>query len=202
MRAFNKSLKYIFAVMVVILSLNSAGFAQMFSFEKNPNVRMATFPSGTLFRGVLQNQLSSANSKMGDNVYLIIPFDVKIGENTCLPKKSLMIGQVIQVQKAKPGKNGFIQIKFEAIKFPDGWGTQLSAHVWNSGGSGIIGGETTKMVSYKKVPHYIQDSGTVVQLVETGQRAMGQEKYLPAGTEFVIVLDNDLEVKYLDMENL
>ena len=80
MRAF----KYIFAVMIVILSLNSAGFAQVFSFEKNPNFKNATFPSGTLFRGALQNQLSSANSKIGDKVYLLIPFDVKIGENTFL----------------------------------------------------------------------------------------------------------------------
>ncbi|HBG49545.1 MAG TPA: hypothetical protein DDW90_08605 [Cyanobacteria bacterium UBA9971] len=198
----NRAFKYIFAVMVMVFSLNSAGFAQVFSFEKNPNLRYATFPSGTLFKGALQNQLSSANSKMGDKVYLLIPSEVKIGENTCIPKKSILIGQVIQAQKAQPGKNGFVQIKFEAIKFPDGWGTQLSAHVWSDNGSGIIGGETTKMVSYKKVPHYMQDVGTVVQLVQSGQRAMGQEKFLPAGTEFVIVLDNDLEVKYIDMENL
>jgi len=189
-----KIFKYILTALIVVFALNSVGFAQVFSFEKNPNLNNITLSSGTLLKGVLQNQLSSTNSKMGDKVYLLIPFDVKIGEDTCIPQKSMLIGQVIQVQKAKQGKNGFIQIKFEYLRFPDGWGTDLSAHIWSSDGQGLIGGETTKRVSYKKVPHYTSETGIIAQLVETGPRAMGQEKFIKAGTEFIIVLDNDLDV--------
>lgn len=189
-----KIFKYIFTALVVIFSLNSAGFAQMFSFEKNPNIKSATFTAGTLFKGVLQNKISSADSNIGDKVYVLIPFNVKIGEVTCIPKRSMVTGQIIQAQKAQQGKNGFIQIKFDSIQFPDGWGTQLSGHVWNGGGNGIIGGETTKRIDYRKTPHYIANVGAVVQLVETGKRAMGQEKSLPIGTELIIVLDNDLNV--------
>jgi hypothetical protein len=178
----------------VFFALNSGALSQMFSFEKSPNLDIATFPAGTLFKGRLQNQLSSASNKIGDQVYLLIPFDIKIGKITYIPKKSMVIGQVIQAQKAKQGKNGYIQLKFEYIKFPDGWGTPLSAYVWSETGGGILGGEITKKVSFKKIPHYMSDIGTVVQLVETGQRAMGQEKIIPSGTEFIIVLDNDLEI--------
>jgi hypothetical protein len=127
-----------------------------------------------------------------------MPSDVKFGKITCIPKKSLIIGQVIQVQKAKVGKNGLLQLKFEAIQFPDGWSTQLSAHVWNRDGQGVIGGETTKRVNYRKVPHYVEDMGIFAQLVETGSRAMGKGRFIPVGAECIIVLDNDLEIKCLE----
>jgi len=190
-----KVLKYIFVALMLVFSLNSAGFAQMFSFEKNPHQGTATFPAGTFLKGILKNQLSSAENRVGDKVYLLIPFNVKIGKITCIPKNSLITGHVTQVQKAQQGRNGFVQVKFDYIKFPDGWGTSISAHVWNREGKGNIGGESTKKVTYKKIPHYIENIGIVAQLVETGPGVMGQDKLIPEGSEFIIVLDNDLEVK-------
>jgi len=191
-----KILKYIFIISLTVFSINSAGFAQVFSFEKNPNLKNVTFPAGTLLKGSLQNQLSSTKNKMGDKIHLLIPFNVKIGEDTFIPARTLIIGQVIQTQKAQQGKNGFVQIKFEYMKFPDGWGTPISAHIWSSNGQGIIGGETTKRVSYKKIPHYTSETGIIAQLIETGKRAMGQEIFINAGSEFIIVLDNDLEITH------
>jgi len=195
---FNKIIKYILAVFVIFFSINTAGFAQVFNFEKNPNLSNIVFPAGTLLKGRLQNELSSGKLVIGSIVCFSIPFDVKIGKITGIPKDTLIIGQVIQVQKAQTGRNGLIQIKFDEIQFPDGRETQLSAHIWNRGEQGILGGEVTKRTSYKKVPHYIQDIGIVTSIVETGQRAQGKEKYLPAGTECIIVLDDDLQVRYLE----
>ena len=185
-----KVFKYIFAILFLVFSLNSAGLCQ-----NNPHSGAAVFPAGTLLKGVLQNRLSSLNSKIGDKVYLLIPFDVKIGEITYIPKKSLLIGQVLQTQKAREGKNGFVQINFEYLELPDGWGTDISAHVWSFDGRGIIGGEITRRVSYRKIPHYTETTGVIVQLIESGSRAMGKEKVISAGTEFIIVLDNDLAIK-------
>lgn len=198
MKNFNKFLKYFLTIFVIFFGMNSAGFAQVFDFEENPNLSTVVFPAGTLFKGKIQNELSSDKIVIGNRVYFLIPFNVKIGKITCIPKNSLVTGKVIQAQKAQPGRNGSIQIKFDEIQFPDGWKTQLSAHVWSQGEQGIIGGELTKRTLYKKVPHYIEDIGIVVALKETGERAMGQEKYIPAGTECIIVLDNDLKVKYLE----
>lgn len=189
-----KIIKNIAIFLTLFFILNLPVFAQVFSFEKQPNDNTATFPAGTLFKGVLQNRLSSAKSKVGDKVYLILPFDVKIGEITCIPAKSLVVGQVIDAQKAKEGRNGSIQVKFEKIMFPDGWTTKLAARLWDRTGQGIIGGEVTHRAAYKKVPHYMEDIGTVAQLVETGPRTMGREKVINPGTEFIIVLDDDLEV--------
>lgn len=196
MKAPNKHIFILFALSLLFL-LNSAGFCQVFKFEKNPREHIATFPAGTFFKGVLQNEISSEKNGVGDKVYMIIPFDVKIGEVTCIPAQTLIIGEIIQIQKAQEGKNGFVQIKFDQMVFPDGTGTQMSGHIW-SGNKGILGGETTKRIAYKKVPHYIEDIGIVAKLVETGDRAMGKNKILPVGTECVVVLDNALKVNYLE----
>lgn len=191
--------KYTFIanMLIVLLLSTSTVSAQMFSYEKNPAEYTAVFPAGTFLKGVLQNDLSSEKNTTGDSVYVIIPFDVKIGKVTCIPAQTLVIGEVIQSQKARQGKNGFMQIKFDKMIFPDGTGTLMSAYIWSSRGNGMSGGETTKMRSYRKVPHYIQDLGMVSKLTETGERAAGKEKYIPAGTECVIVLDDVLRVNYL-----
>lgn len=189
-------------ILVIIFALyfltNQACFAQVFSFETKQTSSTAVFPAGALLKGTILNQMSSVSSKIGDEVYFLIPFDVKIGKITCIPKKSLITGHVINVERAKPGRNGLVQIKFEHIKFPDGWGAPLVARIWTEQRDGIIGGEATKRNDLKKVVHYIEDIGAVAQLVETGERVMGQEKIIKAGTELVIVLDNNLEVKYLE----
>lgn len=198
MKNFYKFIKYFLAVFVIFFSVNLQGFAQIFNFEKNPNLSTVTFPAGTLFRGRIQNELNSGKVVIGDMVYFVIPFNVKMGKVTCIPKDALVTGRVVQVQKAKPGRNGLLQIKFDEIQFPDGWKTEFSAHIWTRDNQGIIGGELTKKTSLRKVPHYIEGIGTVASTVQVGQRAPGKEKKLPAGTECVIVLDKDLHVKYLE----
>ncbi len=194
-----KANKYIlFFALILFFSIKLAGLAQVFSFETKQNLSTAIFPAGALFKGIIQNEVSSDSSHVGDKVYLLIPFDIKIGKITCIPKKSVVAGEVIRVEKAQQGRNGLLQIKFDYIKFSDGWGTKLTAHIWNHQGDGVIGGEPTRKNDYKKVVHYIEDIGAVVQLVETGSRIMGKEKFIKVGTEIIIVLDNNLEVRYLD----
>lgn len=191
-----KYLKYIFASLIIFFSITTTGFCQIFSFEKNPYENSVVLPAGTLFRGILKTELSSEKNVVGDPVYVVLPFNIKMGKYTCIPKQTLLVGEVIQVQKAQKGRNGLLQIKFDGIRFPDGTGSQLSAHIWNRDNKGIIGGEVTNRTSYKKMPHYIEDVGTIAQVIETGERAMGKEKRIPSGIECIIVLDNDLEVKY------
>lgn len=192
-----KFIKYFTLAILMIFSLNASVFCQVFSFEKNPNEHNMVFPAGSLFKGILQNDLDSLKNAPGDKVYLVIPADIKIGKATCIPKNSLITGEIIMIHNAIKGMNGYIQIKFEQIKYPDGTGSSLSAHIWSNEGKGIIGGEPTKRMSYRKMPHYIEDIGVVAQLIESGERAKGKEIHISPGSEFVIVLDNDLEVTYL-----
>jgi len=189
-----KSLKIIFLTLITSLSLGLAGNCQMFSFEQSSYQKRASFPAGSFLKGYLQNQLSSNKNKVGDPVYAIISYDVKIGKITCIPKNTLLTGHVTQISPPVEGRNGYIQVKFDYITFPDGWGTSLSGHVWNTTGKGMIGGEATKKTLYRKIPHYVENVGTFVQLVEVGQGEMGKETVVTQNTEFIIVLDSDLNV--------
>jgi len=189
-----KLLKTIFLTLIITLFFGMAGNCQMFSFEQSSYQKKATFSAGTFLKGFLQNQLSSSENKVGDSVYVIIPYGVKIGKITCIPKNTLITGHITQVGKPVTGYNGYIQVKFDYITFPDGWGTTFSGHVWNLGGKGILGGEATNKTLYRKIPHYMENVGTVVQLVAVGQGAMGKETTVEKNTEFIIVLDSDLNV--------
>jgi len=193
-----QNLKYILITFFMIFLIMPANAAQVFSVSTKQNMKTANFPAGALLKGKILNNLSSTESRTGDVVYTQLVSDIKLGKTTCIPKKTLLSGEVIRVDKAKQGRNGIVQVKYNYMKFPDGWGTPFSGRIWTQQGDGIVGGEPTKRSTYRRVPHYIEGIGSVVQLVETGNRVMGKEKFVKIGTEIIIVLDNNLELPYLE----
>jgi hypothetical protein len=50
---------------------------------------------------------------------------------------------------------------------------------------------------FKKIPQYIEDMCPVSQQIETGSPDMGISRGIRSGTNLIIVLDKDLQVKYL-----
>lgn len=193
-----KILKYIIIVSFAVLLAGSAAYSQVFSFESASNEYTATFPRGTLIRATIQETISTKENKVGDPVSFVVISDMTIGKVTCIPKDSFIYGQVIRLEQAKQGRDGFFQILVDKIVFPDGWHTQLAGKIWTKDGSGVIGGGITQKQDFKKIPHNIEHIGPVVQLVRTGERKMGQQRSVLGGTELIIVLDSDLQVKYLE----
>lgn len=189
--------KQIIILCIFLLSITSAN-AQVFSFESESKEHTAVFPRGTMIKAVLQNTISTKINNVGDAAVFIVDSDLLIGNAICIPEGSYLYGKVLRIEKAKKGRDGLIQIIIYKIMFPDGWQTQMSGRIWTRDGTGIMGGNTTKRVEYKKIPHYIDRIGPVAQLVKTGERKMGQERAMPAGKNYIIVLNQDLKVNYLE----
>ncbi len=181
-----------------VLLIGNTAYSQVFSFETGPDINIATFPRGTMIKAEIQETVSTKENQVGDPVRFIVVSDMTIGKATCIPKESFIYGKVVRLEHARQGRDGFFQILADKIVFPDGWHTPMVGKIWTKDGTGVIGGEITQMAEYRKIPHHIERIGPVVQLVKTGEREMGQERAITAGTEVIIVLDRVLQVKYLE----
>ncbi|NLF82811.1 MAG: hypothetical protein GX568_02355 [Candidatus Gastranaerophilales bacterium] len=193
-----KFLKTLVLLLVMTFLTINAAYAQVFSFEAKSYSSTAIFPKGTMIKAKLLDSISTKDNKVGDSFSLITVSDLLVGKAVCIPEGSLLTGRIVRLEKAKEGQDGYFQAIIDKITFPDGWKTTMSATFWTSDGTGIIGGGATSGTSYKKVPHFIQGIGGVVQLVKTGPLMMGQERALPAGSEVIVVLENELKVLYLE----
>jgi hypothetical protein len=191
-----------FKILVLWLAMTfltaNIAYAQVFSFEAKSDSSTAIFPKGTLIKTKLLDTLSTKENKVGDSFSLITVSDLLVGKAICIPEGSLLTGRIIRLERAKEGQDGYFQAVIDKITFPDGWKTNMFATFWTSDGTGIIGGGATSGTDYRKVPHFIQGIGGVVQLVKTGPLAMGQERALPAGSEVIVVLEKELKVLYLE----
>lgn len=179
------------------MAINVA-YSAVFSFEAEPDANTAVLPAGTIFKAIAQNTISSKINKVGDPVALLLSSDITVGKSVCIPKDSVLAGQVVELKQATEGRNGYFRIALSELIFPDGWRTVVTARIMDNAATDIIGGGNTPRTEFTKVPHYIEDIGPVVKLVKSGPRDMGKERALPAGKEVLIVLDRYLEVKYLE----
>jgi len=189
-------IKYILIITTFFL-MNTAAHSAVFSFEDEPDTGVAVFPSGTMFKATLQNTVSSKESQVGDAVSFVLDSDMVIGRAVCIPKGSIFLGRVVEMEQPQQGRDGYFRIGIHELVFVDGWRVDVAARVLDNVKTDIIGGGVTPRQEYKKVPHYIQDIGPVIKLVKTGPREMGQNRALPAGKKLILVLDRPLEVKYL-----
>lgn len=192
-----KNFRCLVVFLTIILLANTAHCA-VFSFEAEPDTGAAVFPTGTMFRVVIQQTISSKENKTGDPVSFRLVSDVTVGKSVCIPEGSVFLGEVIDISPAKEGRDGFFRIHIDELVLTDGWRTGLSARILDNRATDLVGGGITKRTEYRKIPHSIDGLGTVVQLVRTGPRAFGENRALPAEHELIIVLESDLEVKYLE----
>jgi len=192
-----KLIKYLTAIFCLFFLFTCSAQSQVFSFETNADTGKALLPKGTMIKAVLRQTVTSKDNFVGDTVSFVTLSDLLVGKALCIPKESLLTGKIVQIEGAKQGRDGYFQILIVEIIFPDGWRTNLAAKIWTRDGTGIIGGGAVIKQEYKKIPHRIEHIGSIVQLVKTGASAMGQERALLAGNEMIIVLEENLQVKYL-----
>lgn len=188
-----KILLLLFLVFSAVFSANLKIFANEYS-ENSDNIVSVKFPAGTMFKAILQDNISTSENNAGDEVSLIVPSDLMLGDTLCIPENSKFIGRIRRIEKAQQGRNGLIEVIFETLKFAEGQEISILAHVWTKDKTGILGGELTDHSRYKRVPVSIEGIGNIAQMVPDGPRIMGKETEILVGSEWIIVLDKDLNV--------
>lgn len=195
-----KILKIFFIQFFILISLvltNCAGFAQSVDFKEMKDYYNVTFYSGTLFRAMLQQKVSSEFNNVGDKVELINPTNVYLGEYVCIPENSKFTGKIVKVEKPKVGSNGSFQVIFDTLILPDGQNITIMASIWTKKGDGVMGGEMTPRTVYRPTVYNVDGLGSYIHKLPSGPRALGKNTELLPGSEVLIVLDQKMSFNIL-----
>lgn len=102
-----------------------------------------TVPAGESFQAVLTYGLSSATTKAGDAVSMLLNKDYTYNGKIIAPAGSTVTGTVIEASSAKHGSvNGKLCVRFTQITTPAGNRIPISAVIKTSDSSGILVGGT------------------------------------------------------------
>jgi hypothetical protein len=188
-----KSVNIIIMLLCLLLGvINYTCSAQNANLKEMTDYNNVTFYTGTLFKAVLQQKVSTEFNNIGDKVELINPTDVRLGEFVCIPQNTKFIGKIVKLEKPKIGSNGSFQIIFDTLKLPDGQTISIMASVWTKKGDGIVGGEATPRINFRPMTYNIEGVGSYIHKLPAGPRDMGKNSELLPGYEVLIVLDQKL----------
>ncbi len=177
----NKKFLISFIILFVCLIFNQKVFAEM------------VIQKGSYINGILVQTVSSEFNNKQDAVKFLVTQNFYINNEIVLPKNSVFVGYISDLKKAEQGRNGYFSIDFYGIILPTGETIPMKGHLWSSSSSNIFGGELTRRSGYKKTMHRSECFGRrgILQLNQYGPRILGSETKIKAGTEMVIIFDED-----------
>lgn len=183
--------------LIVFIAVNNCCYAQSVDFKETEDYYNISFYTGTLFKAILQQKVSSEFNSVGDKVELINPANIYMGEYVCLPENSKFIGKIVKVEKPKVGSNGSFQVIFDTLKLPDGQNIIIMASIWTKKGDGVVGGEMTPRTLYRPTVYNVGGLGSYIHKLPAGPRAIGKNSELLPGSEVLIVLDQKINFNIL-----
>ena len=140
---------------------------------------------GTDVRVRLRDPISSKTAKVDDPVYFEVAEDVAADGVTVLPVGSLARGTIIEVNKGKSfGRRGKLNFSIDVVRAVDGQNVRLRA---------------TKEV--KGDERYATAGVVSVLLLPAGLFIKGKNVDVAAGTEYVIYVNGDRNIKLSSAES-
>ena len=154
-------------------------------------------PKGSVFRGFMGQAVSSEFNNNGDIIKILIPSDFIYENKILIPKNTVFIGQVYNLEKAQQGRDGFFSINIIGIVFPDNRQFQLKGYIPSSKTNKVFGGEFSRRSGHKTTLHRATPNGRrgVLMLQQNGPRVMGKETLLQMGELVTIVIEEAVNVE-------
>ena len=113
--------------------------------QQDPNLRanITAIPKGTTLMIRMDQPVNSESSKMGDPISATVEADVFLDNRLVVPAGSIVYGSVSSVRHTgRVGQHGQLEMRFDALRTPDGMTTPIQAHVVTTDNTGIIKGNT------------------------------------------------------------
>ena len=175
-----------------------------------PETVRITVAEGTEIHVTLSTEVGSATSQPGDTLSARTTTAVLAGGRIAIPEGSTIHGRVTEVSPATKGlkvseKGGAVVLSFDKVTTPRGDSTPMSASLVSVASSkgktaGIIGGSAAGGALLGKILGGDTKDAVIGAVVGAGigtgiaAGTKGKELVIPAGTDFVITLDQSLTI--------
>lgn len=190
---FKNIIIIICAVFLTILPKYPA-YTSIYLNENNSSNNSAFLKKGTFLRAVTQREISTATSKIGDEVKLLATMSTFAKDFVIIPEGSVYIGQIKELYSPVEGLNAAIKIEITKIIFPSGDEKHINAHL-STGKGDLIGGDAAPPAYYMKVPQFTEGwKGGCLSFQHSGIYQMGVPTVIRPGAELFVILNEDLNI--------
>ena len=168
-----------------------------FEVEEVSTPAPTVIPKGTFFRGFIAQTISSEFNNSGDIVKVLITADFTINDTVILPRNSVFVGEIKNLEKAQQGMDGHFEININSVNFPNGKKYPTKGYIVSAKNKRIFGGGFSKRSGHKTVLHRSECFGSkgVLQLMQNGPRKIGNETKIKMGEMVTILLEEDIKLK-------
>lgn len=188
---YNKNMKKILSITICLLTLmfNHLGVKAQETRQNVPHIE-----KGTFLKAISPVEISTSDADTGDQVFFINESDMYVGDLDAIPKGSKLVGTIEDIREPVQGTNAAIKIRIDSIITPDKRTIPVNAYVFGDKDN-YLGGELTPAAYYHKIPHYTEGwDGGVLQYTPSNIRTFGQHKIIKAGSEVLIIMNEDLKL--------
>ncbi len=153
-------------------------------------------PKGSFFRGFIGQTVSSEFNNSDDIIKILIPSDFTIEDKVILPKNSLFVGVVKNLQKAQRGMDGYFSIDIIGLVFPDGRQFDVKGYVASNKNNRVFGGAFSRRSGHKTTLHRASPNGKygVSELMQSGPRMFGKETKIVMGELVNVILEEPVQI--------
>lgn len=183
-------MKKILFLIISIFSLTGLSvFADEAAIESTQSIRQGTF-----IKVMVPIEFSSLESDIGDEVLFLNTQDMYIYETNAIPKDTKIYGVIEDIKEPVMGRDAGIKVLINKMITPDKKVYMCQGHVYTENDN-YIGRKETGAMYYRRVPHYHFHMRPFLQAVPLKVYEMGKHTEVKPGSEFFIILDEDLQLK-------
>ena len=115
-------------------------------------------------------------------------------ETNTIPENTIFYGEVEDIREPVEGRNGAIKIALNKMITPDKKVYKIKAHLYSENDN-YIGGNRTNSMYYHKIYNHSKGFRPMLQVVPLNVYELGQHTVIKPGTEFFIVIEDDIILK-------
>lgn len=194
-RATNAKHLFTLAIAALLLALHPCmAQPQAIPMEEMALQYQYQLPAGTAIPIVLQEDVSTETSILGQPISAFVSQDVYVGTQKVLSRADRVLGRVIQIDPPMKGRNAMLKVEFDVLSLSNGVKLPLLTWVETGQEGRYWGGETTPGTKPVIIPYNVYRIGTYGRVMYHGERAMGEHVTLKPGTRIMLVLTQPLQL--------
>lgn len=150
--------------------------------------------AGTFVKVISREEINTLTADAEDVVSFINLQSMYVYETNAIPENTIFYGEVEDVREPVEGRDAAIKISLNKMITPDKKVYKIKAHLYSENDN-YIGGNKTASMYYHKIYNHSKGFRPMLQVVPLNVYEVGQHTVIKPGTEFFIVIEEDIILK-------
>ncbi len=150
--------------------------------------------AGTFVKVLSRDEVNTLIADAQDVVTFINLYSMYVYETNAIPENTIFFGEIEDIREPVEGRDAAIKIAINKMITPDKKVYKIKAHLYSENDN-YIGGGLTPSIYYHKLYNHSKGFRPMLQVVPLNVYETGKHTIIRPGTEFFIVIEEDIILK-------